>query len=266
MGKHTKISLGILLAAIVAGFIMLIPGTGFPSFSMGLILGGIAEIILIPCGIIISLIAIAKEKESKLLPALILSAFLIPVIVFFGKPIFEMIEEERADNRVSAYNRIYKACEIMAGKELLFPINDLEYGHPIYILDVALVNYNDTIENGELLYQIEELYVNASYKKLKRMSAEIPFSICKKRVRFTPSRDIDNRVRTNYYLVECYDISCTGYIYKNGSCTKSEDTDGGHSFDVDIYVNLFTHSQSLIYNSEITLIYEDADSLSYSEQ
>ena len=276
MKKYTKISFGILLAAIVAGliaYISYINGTGFlAGLNTGFFIGSIISIILVPTGIIFSLFALAKEE--KLLPGIMLSVFFTPVIVILGEPYFEKIRDKIDDNIVERRERtesiLSEAYEIMAEKKPLCPLNEPKDGYPVYLLDVALINYNDSIEDGEFLYQIEELYVNATYNKIKKMNKEIPYTICKKRVRFTPSRDIYNNVKSGYYDIDCYDISCTDYLYKDKSYTKSEkregnETDTGHMYGAGIYINLFTWARNRIGDSEITLIYEDTDSLTRSK-
>ena len=281
MKKYTKISLYILLAAIVSGLLTYISYIDRISFPGGrdiefyiVLIAFVASIILVPIGIIFSLIAL--RKEEKLLPGIVLSVFLIPVIVFIAESVFEGIVNKVGDKIRERTERtesiLSEAYEIMAGKKPLRRLNEPDNGYPVYLLDVALINYNDSIEDGELIFQIEELYVHATYKEIEKMNEEIPYAICKKRVSFTPDRDVNNMVIAGSYGVIVYDISCTDYIYKDNSCTKLEDsgrkyneTDIGHPYDADIYVDLFIYCKPLIRNSEITLIYEETDSLTHSK-
>ena len=271
MKIYTKIALGTLLAAIAACIIVFISftsGTGFlrdAGFSIGLI----ALVILVPVSFIFSLIAF--KKEEKLIPCIILSIYLTPVIVtlgvYFVEEIRDKIEEKIVERSEKTERILYEAYEIMAGKKPLCLLSEPGNGYPVYLLDVALINYNDSIEDGELIFQIEELYVHATYKEIEKMNEEIPYAICKKRVSFTPSRDVNNMVIDGNYKVMTYDISCTDYLYKDKYCTKLEgsgrkynETDIGHPYSADIYVNLYIYCEPLIRYSEITLIYEDTDS------
>ena len=283
MRTYTKISLGLLLAAIVAGLIMLIPasGGGFLNISPGFVIGYHAELFLIPCGIIFSLIALIMEKkEKKYIPGISLLIFLSPIVVILGEPYFEEIEKiynKREREKQEIRDKIISdACKIMAGKTPLWLIGELDDGYPVYLLDIALVNYNynDTIEvdikNGEYLFQLEELYVHATHNKIAKTNKEIPYSICKKRVSFTPVKDINDRVTT--VSIEQYDMSGTNYLYKNKICTKIEDTNrkykipkDGHPYDVGIYMNFFMYyARHRIEDSDIAVIYEDTDSLTSS--
>jgi Phosphotransferase system, fructose-specific IIC component len=271
MKTYTKSSLVILIAAIVAGliaYISYINGTGFlGGLNTGFLTGMIALFILVPTGFIFSLIAL--KKEEKLLPGLMLFIFILPVIVFFGEPYVEVIIDNIAEKnnkkREIRDNITSEAYKIMAEKTPLWALVEPDKGYPVYLLDVALVNYNDTIEHKEYIFQMEELYVHATYNKLVKTNKEIPYSICKKRVSFTPIRRSDGKIEENYYNVKSYDISCTYYLYKNKSCTKIEDTNrkykipkDGHPYDVGIYANFFTYyARHRIEDSEMTLIYED---------
>ena len=275
MKPCTKIAFNILLIAIVFGLIMSIPsgGGGLISISLGFVIGYYAELFLIPLGIIFSLIALIQEKkENKLYPGLILFIFIIPVVVILGEPYFEEIgrnidesvEKRDREKREKADQIMSEAYEIMAGKAPLWLIGELNDGYPVYLLDVALINYNhnDTIESGGYLFQLEEMYVHATHKKLMTINSEVSYSICKKRVNFTPVEDTKGMVK-----IKQYDISCTNYTYKNKSRTKIENANrrykalkDGHPYGLTIYMNFFTYyARRRIENSEITLIYEDAN-------
>ena len=218
MGKYTKISIIIIGLAIVALLLMLIPGGGgFLNISLGVIIGICALFILVPIGIIVSLVSVIKERT--LLSVIIFLIFLSPVIVYSITYIGEAIENKR---NVITDVELLDAYEKISGNRPLYALSS-QYNkyYNLYLLDIVQIN-SDTIGDGDILLQCEKAHLSATYYQLKKLNTEIRNFRDIEIIHYTPCEEDEYKYKVRYYDRYSY---CYEYKNTNKSYNRIYETD-----------------------------------------
>ena len=218
--KYAQISIIVLIfasAALILALVSYRSGKGFlGGLNAGFMIGYYTSIVIIPIGIITSLVSVIKERT--LLSVILFLIFLSPAVVVSVNFIAEHVEEKRD---VITESELLDAYEKISGKRPLCLLD--QYRHK-YLLDVVQIE-SDTIGDGDILLQYEIANLHATNYSLKKLNKNI-----------SDYRDIIviqyMSCEEDGYKVRYYDRCNYHYEYqkKNKSYNKIYETDDGYRY------------------------------------
>ena len=224
MGKYTKISI-ILLAIALAALLLMLIASGWKGKGVGgvwiaphagVFIGFFILAIMVAIGIIVSLVAVIKDRT--VLSAIVFLIFLLPVVVVLQAYIMGYVMGEHVETTsepiILTEVELLDVYEKISGKRPLCVLNKSDH---ICLLDVVYID-SDTIGEGGILLQYEKADLHTTDYELKE---EIINDI----------RDYRDVVVVHYipreygYKVKYYEQCSYAYKYENGSYNMIYESD-----------------------------------------